>query len=232
MKKRLMALLLAAAMVFALSACGGGGSENEQPRHPLPQMNLPQDGDTVVLIETSEGSISAVLYEDLAPKACQNFIALADSGYYDGLLVHKAIADFVMQTGDPTLTGTGGEAAGGAGIAPEYVERLHNFTGALGMASGEDGLGHSQFYIVAGGAVSEEYVAAMQQAGYSADVIEAYGQLGGQPSLDYNYTVFGHVYEGLDIVKEIAAAKTDDYNRPKKDIQVYSITVSVYQTGE
>ena len=61
---------------------------------------------------------------------------------------------------------------------------------------------------------------------------QAYGQLGGQPSLDYNYTVFGHVYEGLDIVKEIAAAKTDDHNRPKKDIQVYSITVSVYQTGE
>ena len=85
---------------------------------------------------------------------------------------------------------------------------------------------------MAGGAVSEEYVAAMQQAGYSADVIEAYGQLGGQPSLDYSYTVFGHVYEGLDIVKEIAAAKTDDYNRPKKDIEVYSITVSVYQTGE
>ncbi|MBR5502652.1 MAG: peptidylprolyl isomerase, partial [Oscillospiraceae bacterium] len=78
----------------------------------------------------------------------------------------------------------------------------------------------------------EEYVAAMQQAGYSADVIEAYGALGGQPSLDYRYTVFGHVYEGLDIVKAISAVKTDDYNRPKKDIEVYSVTVSIYQQGE
>ena len=232
MKKRLTALLLAAALMFTFTGCRNSDGGSESARHPLPQMNLPQDGDTVVLIETSEGSISAVLYEDLAPKACQNFIALADSGYYDGLLIHKALADFVIQTGDPTLTGTGGEAANGAGVQPEYVERLHHFTGALGMACDENGVAQSQFYIVAGGAVSEEYVAAMQQAGYSADVIEAYGALGGQPSLDYRYTVFGHVYEGLDIVKAISAVKTDDYNRPKKDIEIYSVTVSIYQQGE
>ncbi|MBR5501666.1 MAG: peptidylprolyl isomerase, partial [Oscillospiraceae bacterium] len=148
MKKRLLALLLAAVLMFTFTGCKNKGGSGESARHALPQMNLPQDGDTVVLIETSEGSISAVLYEDLAPKACQNFIALADSGYYDGLLIHKVLADFVIQTGDPTLTGTGGEAANGTGIQPEYVERLHHFTGALGMASDEHGGAQSQCYIV------------------------------------------------------------------------------------
>ena len=68
----------------------------------------------------------------------------------------------------------------------------------------------------------------MKSAGYAANVIEAYKELGGQPSLDYEYTIFGQVFEGLDIVQEIANSKTDKWNRPKKDVTVSSVSISSY----
>ena len=200
--------------------------------NPLYQLNSPKDGDTIVTITTSKGTISAILYDKVAPETVSNFIKLADSGYYDGMLIHKVIEDFVIQMGDPTLEGDGGESLYGEGIPLEYSELLHNFTGAIGMASGDDGLAYSQFYIVAGSEISEEYVEAMRDADYAANVIAAYQELGGQPSLDFRYTVFGQVYEGLDIVQEIASVKTDRYNRPKKDITVSSVTVMTYSSND
>ena len=185
-------------------------------------------GDTIVTITTNKGTIRAILFDKAAPQTVTNFVKLTDSGYYDGMIIHKAIADFVIQMGDPTAEGNGGDSFNGVGIPLEYNESLHNFTGAIGMASGTDGLSYSQFYIVAGSEVSDEYISAMQSAGYTANVIEAYKELGGQPSLDYEYTIFGQVFEGLDIVQEIANSKTDKWNRPKKDITVSSVSISSY----
>ncbi len=232
MKKRAVALILLLIFSFTLVSCGKKQEETPVVRNPLYQLNPPSPGDTVVTITTSRGTISAVLYSKLVPDTVNNFIKLADSGYYDGMLIHKVIKDFVIQMGDPTLTGNGGESFSGEGLPMEYNEMLHNFTGALGMASGTDGLAYSQFYIVAGSEVSEEYVQAMKDAGYAANVIAAYQELGGLPSLDYEYTVFGQVFEGLDIVKEIAGVKADKYNRPKKDITVTSVSVMPYAPAE
>ena len=230
--KKIVSLLLILAFALTLCSCGkkngGNGDPEPAPKSPLYQLNAPQEGDTVVTIYTSEGDIKAVLYKKAAPKAVANFIKLADSGYYDDLTIHKVIKDFVIQMGDPTGHGDGGEAASGKGFACEYSDLMHNFTGALAMAGGTDGLNHSQFYIVAGSEMSDEYAAAMKEAGYSDEVIAAYRELGGLPSLDYVYTVFGQVYEGMDVVKAIASAKADKYNRPKKDITIDGVVISTY----
>ncbi len=228
MKKRLLSILVLFVVALSLVSCGKKEDPTPQPRNPLPQLNMPANGDTIVTITTTKGVIQAILFDKATPQTVNNFIKLADSGYYDGMIIHKVIKDFVVQMGDPTAEGNGGESFNGAGIPLEYNELLHNFTGALGMAAGTDGLAYSQFYIVAGTAVSEEYVNAMKSAGYASNVIAAYQELGGLPSLDYEYTVFGQVYEGLDILQEIAEAKTDKWNRPKKDIIVSSVSVSSY----
>ena len=169
-----------------------------------------------------------MIYNDLVPNTAQNFIDLAESGYYDGMIIHKTIGNFVMQLGDKTLKGDGGESFSGKGVAPEYTDDLHGFTGSLGMVVYGDGLQYSQFFITAGDSVSDAYVSAMQEAEYPSDVIDAFKKLGGQPQFDYVYTIFGQVYEGLDVVKDIASQKTDKYNRPKKDITVKSVSISTY----
>ncbi len=230
--KKIVSLLLILVLAFTLCSCGKKKDEdgnNDTPaKSPLYQLNAPSAGDTIVTIYTSEGDIKAVLYKKAAPKAVANFIKLADSGYYDDLTIHKVIKDFVIQMGDPTGKGDGGEAASGKGFVCEYDDFLHNFTGALAMAGGTDSLNHSQFYIVAGSQMNDEYAAAMKEAGYSDEVIAAYAELGGLPSLDYVYTVFGQVYEGMDVVRTIASAKADKYNRPKKDITIDGVVISTY----
>lgn len=231
MKKTISVLVLLCLSMFLFTGCGNKNTEPDPVTpvvSPLYQLNTPKAGDTVVVIYTSKGTIAAVLYPEAAPKTVKNFINLCDSGYYDGVLLHKAIADFCIQMGDPTGKGDGGESYNGRGLENEFHDLLHNFTGALGMATGTDGLNHSQFYIVAGAPISDEYIAALKNGGYSQEVIDAYIELGGQPSLDYVYTVFGQVYEGLDIVKQISQVDTDKYNRPEKDIIIDSMYVYTY----
>jgi len=230
MVKRSLALFLILTLSISLVSCGGK-SGGEKLSGSVPQLSGPSAGDTVVTIVTSEGTIKAVLFEDLVPDTAQNFIRLAETGYYDGMVIHKVISDFVVQLGDKTLRGDGGESYSGTGVAPEFRDDLHSYTGSLGMVVYPDGLQYSQFFIVAGSEVSEEYIQAMNDAGYSQDVIDAFKQTGGQPGFDYVYTVFGQVFEGIDTVKALASKETDKYNRPKKDVTVTSITVSSYTEG-
>ena len=227
--KKAFVLFFTLLLMFSLVACGKTG-EDPQPSS-LYQLNAPQEGDTIVTIVTNKGKISAVLYPDQAPQTVRNFIQLVEKGYYDNTIIHKVIKDFVIQMGDPTKAGDGGESATGAGIPLEVNEKMHNFTGAIGMACGADQLAYSQFYIVAGSTVSDEYIAAMEQAGYSKETIDAYKERGGQPSLDYNYTIFGQVYEGYSVLKDIAGVKTDSYNRPNRDVRISTITISTYSEG-
>ena len=230
MLRKTLSLILTVCLCLSLASCGkkADSGKEERTESPLRQLSAPVEGDTVVTIMTDMGTIRAVIFDDLVPSTAQNFIGLAESGYYDGMIIHKVIDEFVMQFGDKTLKGNGGDSFSGTGVSPEFRDDLHSYKGSLGMVVYGDGLQYSQFFIVAGSNVSDEYVAEMQKAGYSQDVIDAYEKLGGLPGLDYVYTVFGQVFEGMDVVEQITSQETDKYNRPKKDITVKTVTISYY----
>lgn len=196
------------------------------------QLAMPEKGDTVAVIKVKDyGAIKVKFFEDVAPKAVENFLTHAKNGYYDGVIFHRVINDFMIQTGDPLGNGTGGESIWGEGFGEELDFELVPYRGALSMAStgkGRNGLG-SQFYIVQG-KYNHEYDNYMQENNFPNGLIEQYRIHGGYPtSLYLNYTIFGQVYEGMDIVDKIAAVETDVTNdKPYKDVVVEKIIVTEY----
>ena len=148
---KILALVLALAM---LTACGwlfGDENETRTPQQGGSDMRNPQlaegDGPSAV-IKTSMGDITVRLYPREAPKAVENFITHAKDGYYDGVIFHRVIGDFMVQGGDPTGTGYGGESVWGGSFEDEFSPKLHNFRGALSMANSGTNSNGSQFFIV------------------------------------------------------------------------------------
>ena len=229
--KRALVTFIALCLALALCSCSKPSEGADEPAvdPSLPaQLQLPKVGDTVVTFETNKGNISAVIFEDLAPLAAENFLTHARNGYYNELIFHRVVYDFVIQTGDPTGTGRGGDSIWGEPFKNEYSQELHHYYGALGMANAGTDQNRSQFYMVAGGKVEKEVLEEMKAAGYADDVVAAYEQLGGQPGLDFKYTVFGQVYEGFDVLDTIAKVKTDGAGLPNKEVKLVSVTVSSY----
>ncbi|MGI5888731.1 MAG: peptidylprolyl isomerase [Oscillospiraceae bacterium] len=228
MLKKILSGILCAAMLFCLAACGSSGSGTSASESTIAQLDAPAEGDVMATISTTKGDITIKLFRDVAPKAVENFCTLANSGYYDDVTFHKVIQDFVIQAGDPTGTGTGGESCYGGYFEDELSTELHNFQGAVGMANSGADTNGSQFYIVCGTEVSDDVVTMMQEAGYSDDIIEAYRENGGLPQLDLRYTVFGQVVSGMNVVYEISGVKVDSDYRPVKDVKIKSITIYYY----
>lgn len=145
-------LLRKLVLLFLLPLCLLSGCRAAEPQQTAfesdeLQFAHPVAGDTIAVFDTSMGEIRAVLFPDGAPRAVENFVTLARQGYYDELSFHRVIEDFLIQSGDPTGTGTGGQSAFGGYFADEISDRLHNYTGALAMAnSGEDSNGSQFFY--------------------------------------------------------------------------------------
>ncbi len=178
-------------------------------------------------IKTSMGDIKVVLFPEEAPKAVENFIALAKEGTYDGVLFHRVIKDFMIQTGDTDfMDGYGGKSTWGTPFEDEFSDNLWNFRGALSMANSGANTNGSQFFIVQAPAVSAELAAQMKAAGFPTQVIEKYEENGGTPWLDKKHTVFGHVTEGMDVVDAIVNVKADQNDKPLEDVTILSIEVA------
>lgn len=192
------------------------------------QFVKPVAGDTIATIKTNKGEIKVLLFPKQAPKAVENFISHAKNGYYDGITFHRAIENFVVQSGSPDGQPNGGSSIWGLPFEDEFTDLLHHYTGALSMANSGPNTNQSQFFFVTSeiGKLSPEQLQAMSDAGWRQEVVQAYKEAGGIPSLDYRNTVFGQIYEGLDVVFEISKAKTDDNDKPKKDIIIDSIEIS------
>lgn len=193
------------------------------------QTNKPQAGDTVAVMHTSMGDISIKLFPDYAPKAVENFTTHAKNGYYDGLIFHRVIKDFMIQGGDPQGTGMGGESIWGKPFADEFTPQLHNLRGALSMANAGPGTNGSQFFIVQASDVPAQMLAQMKQIpeSYPEDAVEAYAEMGGTPWLDFRHTVFGQVFAGMETVDAIADAAVGAGDKPLEDVVIRSITVQV-----
>lgn len=194
------------------------------------QLDRPAAGETVAIMHTSMGDISIRLFPEQAPKAVENFTTHAKDGYYNGIVFHRVINDFMIQGGDPTATGCGGESIWGKNFADEFTPALHNLRGALSMANAGPGTNGSQFFIVQAPSVHPSFIGQMQELPdyFPADAVEAYRQVGGTPHLDYHHTVFGQVYDGMDVVDAIAAVKTDGRDKPLTDVTIESIDVCPY----
>lgn len=167
------------------------------------QLNKPIRGETIAVIATSMGTMKIRLFPDEAPKTVENFVTHAKNGYYDGLIFHRVIKDFMIQGGDPTGTGRGGQSIWGKAFEDEFSENLRNIKGSISMANAGKNTNGSQFFIV-----------------QAAD---------GTPWLDFRHTVFGQVYEGMDIVDTIAGVKVNNSDKPLEDVVVINIHIGTLE---
>lgn len=184
---------------------------------------------TVVDLETTMGAIKIKLYDD-TPKHRDNFVKLVKDGFYNGVLFHRVIKDFMVQTGDPGSkeSGNGPLGAGDTGYTIEaeikYPEHYHKY-GAVAAARTGDAFNPerrssgSQFYIVTGNKYSRV------PDTLPANIAEDYKTIGGTPHLDNQYTVFGEVIDGMDVVEKIQNAATDGRDKPLEDIRVIKAKV-------
>jgi peptidylprolyl isomerase len=171
-----------ALLVFGLTFCYGG----------IFAMN-----ETIVVLETSQGNIEIKLKNDVAPKTCENFIKLIEKGYYNGLIFHRVIKNFMIQGGDPTGTGRGGESIWGKPFEDE-VSPLAKFDGPgiLAMANSGPNTNGSQFFITCANT----------------------------PWLNMRHTIFGEVVSGLEVVQKIENTPANAEDRPlteQKIIRAY-----------
>lgn len=225
--KKFLALLITLCML--LTACGGGGLGGEKlnVKSDEVQFAQPQTGDTVAEIVTDKGTIKVLLFPQYAPKAVKSFTVLADGGYYNGITFHRVVEDMLVQSGSFDGTASGGKSAWELEFDDEFSDRLHHYNGALSMANhGEDTNGSQFFFVTAPiGKISDETLQRMTDAQWRTEVADAYKQAGGLPSLDWRYTVFGQIYEGLDVAYAISRVKADENGVPEKDVIIESVTV-------
>ncbi len=189
-----------------------------------PQLELASFNGPKAVMKTTMGTISFALFPEQAPKAVENFSTLAKQGYYNGITFHRVIPDFMIQGGDPTGTGAGGESIWGQAFEDEFSDRLFNLKGALSMANAGPNTNGSQFFVVSNEHLNPQMKVQLPQAGYPQAVIDAYAQ-GGTPWLDGHHTVFGQVLEGMDVVAAISKVKTAA-DKPKVPVTIESITIA------
>ncbi len=185
-------------------------------------------GDKFAVMKTNMGDITIKLFEDKAPKTVENFTTHAQNGYYDGLIFHRVIKDFMIQGGDPLGTGCGGESIWGGSFEDEFDPELHNLRGALSMANSGPNTNGSQFFIVQASTCPENMLEQMEELadrGFPKDIVEGYRALGGTPWLDFRHTVFGQVMEGMEVVDSIANVKTGAADKPIEDVKILAIEI-------
>ncbi len=196
------------------------------------QTRTPAAGDTVAVMKTTMGEIKFLLFPEAAPKAVENFTTHAKNGFYNGIIFHRVIPDFMAQSGDPTGTGRGGESIWGRSFEDEFNVDYHNIRGALSMANAGPGTNGSQFFIVQAKEVDSGLLSQMEQLadrGFPTECVEDYKALGGTPWLDFKHTVFGQVVDGMDVVDAICGVKTGYGDKPVEDIVILGIDVSEIQ---
>lgn len=184
-------------------------------------------GDTLATIKTNMGEIKVKLFPEEAQKTVENFTTHAKNGYYNGLIFHRVIKDFMIQGGDPTGTGMGGESIWGHSFEDEFDVKLHNIKGALSMANAGPNTNGSQFFIVQADNVPANMIGQMKEMpeSFPEDIVKAYEENGGTPWLDFRHTVFGQVVEGIEVVDSIADVKVGPADKPCEDVIIETITV-------
>ncbi|WP_438464528.1 peptidylprolyl isomerase [Staphylococcus pseudintermedius] len=184
-----------------------------------------QENEIKVIMHTNKGDMTLKLFPEIAPKTVQNFVELSKKGYYDGIKFHRVINDFMIQGGDPTGTGMGGESIYGGPFEDEFSMNAFNLYGALSMANAGPGTNGSQFFIVQMKEVPAQMVDQLVDGGWPKEIAEAYKEKGGTPWLDQKHTVFGQLIEGEDTLEDIASVKVGAQDKPMYDVVIESIDI-------
>lgn len=261
LKKAVACFLCAAMSALALSGCGNSSSDkkdapagstmyqaekaeadyaqcldDESGYTDMANYIKPEKGEEIVVMTIKDkGTVKIQLFPELLPKACANFVGLASKGYYDGLTFHRVIADFMIQGGDPMGTGMGGEAIWGTKFDGGFSKYLYHVKGALAYAnSGSTSTDGSQFYIVVGSTFTDELLDMYAATELTDSVRTAYKENGGAPWLDGGYTVFGQVFEGIEIVEDICnntpvSTQEETKDKPLDDVIIEKVEIVKYE---
>lgn len=198
----------------------------------LNQLEKPQKGDQVAIMKTNYGEIKIRLFPEAAPKTVENFVTHSKNGYYNGLKFHRVIKDFMIQGGDPDGSGRGGNSIWNKPFEDEFSPLHRNLKGALSMANSGPNTNGSQFFIVQKDDVDPRSLKQMKklgaERGFSEDVIAAYEEVGGTDWLDGKHTVFGQVYEGMDVVDKIANVEVGRNDMPKEPALIEEMIIETY----
>lgn len=189
------------------------------------QLHLDDCSGPKAVVKTTMGEITIQLFPEEAPKTVENFIGLAEKGYYNGVIFHRVIPNFMIQGGDPTGSGMGGESFFGGSFEDEFSPNLFNLNGALSMANAGPNTNGSQFFIVTMDELPGQMVSQLESAGFPDEIVAAYKEKGGTPWLDQKHTVFGHLIEGMDVAKAIQNVERNAMDKPNKDVTIESVTI-------
>ena len=192
----------------------------------FPQIEVEKNKGPIATIKTNHGDMKLVLFPEQAPKTVANFIALAKDGYYDGVIFHRIIPDFMIQGGDPTGTGMGGESIYGESFEDEFSPELYNIRGALSMANAGPNTNGSQFFIVQNSKLPYS-AKELSRGGWPKEIAEIYARTGGTPHLDRRHTVFGQLLDeqSYQVLDEIAQVETGAMDKPVEDVVIETIEV-------
>ena len=192
----------------------------------FPQVDIETVEGPIATIKTNHGDMHIKLFPEHAPKTVANFIALSKDGYYDGVIFHRIIKDFMIQGGDPTGTGMGGESIYGQSFEDEFSEELYNVRGALSMANAGPNTNGSQFFIVQNQHLpySKKEIA---RGGWPEPIAEIYAEKGGTPHLDRRHTVFGQLADeaSYKVLDAIAGVETGAMDKPVEDVVIETIEI-------
>jgi len=225
MKKQVLIVFLILIILVTLGGC---------KKVKFNQLAMPEKGEEIAIIKTNMGEIYVRLFKKDAPDAVENFTTHAKNGYYDGIIFHRVIKDFMIQGGDPTGTGSGGESIWGSAFPDYFTGNLFHFNGALSMANSGPNTNGSQFFIVQTQPLNTnpDAEAWFKTQTFNETVTKNYMENGGTPWLDNKHMVFGQVFKGMDVVNAISNVNVDlNSSKPDEDIVMLTIEISEY-TGQ
>ena len=258
--KRIIGGVLVAAVAFSVLGCSKKDDNKISDLSDLKvgyQTEMPKEGEEIAVMTTNMGQIKIRFFPEIAPKAVENFKTHSKDGYYNGVIFHRVIEDFMIQSGDPNGNGTGGESIWGGSFEDEFSDKLFNITGSLSMANAGPNTNGSQFFInnvavesfrgwdyfqqvydiykSSPSAFESRYGGTVDMSKVNDEIKALYEKYSGNPSLDgglntaaKGHTVFGQVFEGMDVVDKISKVDTNSADKPLSDITIEKIEITSY----
>ncbi len=234
-----------------LSGCSGSqkhSSSDLSDKKVGYQLDAPKKDEEIAIVSTNLGQFKMRFFPEAAPKAVENFKVHSKNGYYNGLIFHRVINNFMIQTGDPSGNGTGGESIWHEPFEDEFTNKLFNITGSVSMANSGKNTNGSQIFINQGGKENfhgwdyyqtiydkhknNKSVSTIDMSKLTDDIKELYNNNGGNPHLDgalntlnKGHTVFAQVFDGMDVINKIASVEVDSSDKPLKDVIIEKIEI-------